>query len=429
MKNTLLFKSYYFFLASLFIIGFSSCLDDDCTEERVFLEYRAIYVQPAEFRIDPSFQENRALKNTGKMYFYQDRIFINERNEGIHIIDNSDPSNPNQLGFIHIPGNLDIAIKDGILYADNYTDLLTIDINDYTNPLLLCRDEEVFLNYYHLDPEQGYYIGLEATENSMRVDCSDPNFGDDIFNRGGFIFALEANTLDGGVPTAGGDVSNTGTGGSFARFTISDNYLFVLNDQELKSFRINNDNKPVESGSHYVSWRIETIFPYGDYLFIGANNGMFIYDKSNPEALEYVSEFRHANACDPVFVKDDIAYVTLREGTQCQNFINQLDVLDVSNIRSPQLIASYDMDHPHGLSVIDNNLYLCEGSFGLKVFETDDLKEISDNRIEHIQDIHAFDAIGLSTEHLLIIGDDGLYQYNIENPSNLKEISFLGVEK
>ena len=427
MKNTILLKSLSLFLGLSLILGLSSCLDDDCTEQRVFFEHIPIYVHPNEFRIDPSFQENRALQNTGKMYFYNSMIFINERNEGIHIIDNTDPSSPEHMGFIHIPGNLDIAIRNNILYADNYTDLLTIDINDYRNPVLMCRDEEVFINYYHFVENLGYYIGTEATENSMRVDCSDPNFGDDVFNRGGFIFALEDANLSNGVPSANGEIM-TGTGGSFARFTIDNDYLFVLNDRELISFRINNDNKPMQSGTNYVSWRIETIFPYKEYLFIGANNGMYIYDKSNPDAIQYVSEFRHANACDPVFVKDDIAYVTLREGTACQNFINELDILDVSNIRSPQLIASYDMDHPHGLSVIEDNLYLCEGSFGLKVFKTDDLEEISSNRIDHVEDIHAFDAIGLSTEHLLIIGEGGLYQYDIKDPSNLKEISFLGVQ-
>ena len=80
----------------------------------------------------------------GKIYFYQDYILVNEKYEGIHIIDNSDPSNPQSTNFICIPGNIDIAVKDDILYADSYTDLIAIDISDIGNIQIVKRFEDVF---------------------------------------------------------------------------------------------------------------------------------------------------------------------------------------------------------------------------------------------------------------------------------------------
>jgi len=84
--------------------------------------------------------------------------------------------------------------------------------------------------------------------------------------------------------------------------------------------------------------------------------------------------------------------------------------------------------NPHGLSVRDNNLYICEGAGGLKVFENDNLNNITGNKIEEINSIHAFDIISLGSDHQLVIGSDGLYQYDSTDPSDLKEISRISVE-
>lgn len=403
----------------------TSCLKDSCSERRTFTEFNPIYVQPEEFRIPLTTESPRVMEETGKFYFYNNNILINEKNKGIHIIDNTDPRSPQNIAFINIPGNIDVAIRDNFLYADNYVDLLTIDISDINNPTILCRDEEVFTNY-PLHEELGYHIGLEATGRTVEVDCSDPNFNSPRFFRDELIFV----DFNGAVSIGGELDSNSGgdgQGGSLARFTLYQDYLYVINQTKLISYNIEMPAKPEKTNTTTVSWNIETLFPYEDNLFIGSQSGLFIYGLTNPEAPIYLSQFNHANACDPVFVKDDIAYVTLRDGTFCQNFINQLDVIDVSTITNPRLIKSYNMEHPHGLSIRDNNLYLCEGEHGLKVYEIDDLENISDNRIEHVKNINAFDAISLNSDHLLIIGEDGLYQYNTSEPDDLKELSFFTV--
>lgn len=415
-------------LVALICISLTSCLKDDCSEVRTFVEFEPVYAQPNAFRVDVKTLEARPMEETGKIYFYNNYIFINEKYAGVHVIDNSDATNPENIAFIDIPGNLDVAVKGNILYADNYADLLTIDISNIQNPNLLCRDEDVF--DYHFNETLGYFIYNKPTERKISVDCNDPNFGDRFFQRND-VFFLE----DTALPTAGGNIDNNGNtvesgqGGSLARFSIINDYLYVIGQRELTAYNLTNPSKPLKTETTNVGWGIETLFPYKNNLFIGANDGMYIFSLTNPDAPTYVSKFQHAQACDPVVVKDDIAYVTLRNGTWCQNFTNQLDVIDVKDITNPKLLATYDMDHPHGLSVRDNNLYLCEGEHGLKVFETDELEKISENRIDHVKNINAIDAISLSKDHLLIIGDGGLYQFDTSNPSDLEEISFLPVSK
>ena len=60
----------------------------------------------------------KEVQNPGKLYIFGNYIFLNEIDKGIHIIDNSNPASPKNVAFIDIPGNLDMAVKGNILYAD-----------------------------------------------------------------------------------------------------------------------------------------------------------------------------------------------------------------------------------------------------------------------------------------------------------------------
>jgi hypothetical protein len=156
---------------------------------------------------------------------------------------------------------------------------------------------------------------------------------------------------------------------------------------------------------------------------------MHILDNSDPTNPTYLSTFRHARACDPVVVEGNTAFVTLRDGNECQNFVNQLDVVDISNLLDPQLIASYPMHRPHGLSVRDNILYLCEDDQGLKVFNVSNLEEISRNMLSHYKDFAAYDVISVSKEVLLMVGKDGFYQFDTSDPKKLELLSSIKVSK
>lgn len=408
-------------LLSLITISITSCLKDSCNETRTFIQYDPIYLSVEEIRADISTEAPRELVNPGKLYVYEQYLFINELSEGVHVYDNSNPSSPSNIGFIAIPGNVDIAVKEGYMYADNYMDLVTIDINDPLKSQLVCRDEDVYSNYW-LDPNRGIFVGQRETEMVLEVDCGDPRFNDDFFLVDDVIFGRPEFDLSSQVGNTRGQ---TGTGGSLARFSIAKDHLYVIDQFNMYILNVKDASKPRRLGEFYVEWGIETLFALGDNMFIGANNGMHIYSIKNPEKPQYLSVFRHATACDPVFVDGDIAYVTLRDGRECETFSNQLDVIDVSNLKEPELLKSFEMDNPHGLSVRNDRLYLCEGDFGMKIFDSSDPLTVGDNRTNHLEDINAVDVIALGDDHLLVIGVDGLYQYDITDRDNPIELSVI----
>src|SRR5436190_4042203 len=76
--------------------------------------------------------------------------------------------------------------------------------------------------------------------------------------------------------------SQSGAGGSTAKFTIAGNYLYVVDHTSLKSFDISNQANPVFKSKTEIGINIETIFSYQDKLFIGSSSSMYVYSLTNP---------------------------------------------------------------------------------------------------------------------------------------------------
>jgi len=165
-----------------------------------------------------------------------------------------------------------------------------------------------------------------------------------------------------------------------------------------------------------------------DRLFIGSRTGMLVYELTNPAQPTYLSSFMHASACDPVVVEGTTAYVTLRAGTVCEGTTNALEVIDIADIKSPKMIRSYQMFGPYGLGIDDGTLFVCDGDAGLKVYDATDPNRITDHLLAHFDDIDAFDVIPLGGV-LMLIGADGLFQYDYSDLTNLKLLSRMKVVK
>jgi len=115
------------------------------------------------------------LRQTGKIYAKDTLVFVNELHKGIHVINNKDLRNPQKIAFVSIPGNVDMAVKGNTLYADNFTDMLVLDISDPRNISLVRRLTDAlpqgiqnyppYLNvsFECVDPKKGVVAGWEKT--------------------------------------------------------------------------------------------------------------------------------------------------------------------------------------------------------------------------------------------------------------------------
>lgn len=395
------------------------CLRDTCTTTRTYVRFDPVYKSPSEFRVGVKAEAPRPLKNPGKIYLIGDYLLINELHEGIHVLDNSNPANPTPVVFWSIPGNVDMAVRDHYLYADQYVDLLSIDISDLQNPTLSCRSEAVF-QLHGFDPERGFLVDYLQTPITETVDCNDPRWGDVWFMEGDALF-VSNNSIktNGPVRTGSGLPAGIGIAGSYSRFGQYDQYLYCVDNSTLRTFSVASPGCPSALEAIQIGWNIETIFPWKDRLFVGSQTGVFIFNVANPARPVQEAAFSHASGCDPVVCDDENAYVTIHDGTTCNGTFNQLDVIDIRNLPATMLRKTYPMTKPKGLSTVGKYLYLCDD--GLKIFDKTDPLNL--RQLSHLKDIVTYDVIALDETHILVVGDGGFFQYDVSDPTAPRKIS------
>ncbi|SEA09034.1 LVIVD repeat-containing protein [Porphyromonadaceae bacterium KH3R12] len=390
-----------------------------------------VFMSASEFRSAVDMEGPKPIEKQGKIVFYDEYLYISQPEKGIHIIDNRNPSDPRNIAFIELLGNADMHVRDNMLYADSYVDLVWFDINDPAKPVLKGRKEEVF-------PE-----ALPLTENGFGIDY------DKFADRGNKVVVgwktVERKELVrnykprwwswGGVTedamynfSAKADGGSVGVVGSMSRFAIYQDNLYTVMNNMLGIFDLSGET-PVKTGEDiYVGFSVETIFSYKNCMFMGTPTGMIIYSLEDPLKPERQSMITHVFGCDPVVVENDIAYVTVRSGTFCGQDANELIVVDVSDVKKPQHIVTYNMKNPKGLGIDNGTLFVCDD--GLRVFNAENPSAImyKDNILAHFKDIDGFDVIPFNNV-LMMIAEDGIYQYDYTDVKNIRRLSRLPIGK
>lgn len=217
---------------------------------------------------------------------------------------------------------------------------------------------------------------------------------------------------------------NTGIAGSLARFCIVGNYLYSLDFKELSVFDISQAGHPILKEKVNVGEGAETLFPLNNWLLMGTQTGMLIFEISDNGVPVFKSSYSHVRSCDPVVSDGQFAYVTLRS-TGCPvegGLTDRLEVLDISQITLPELIGSYALNEPYGLGLSGSTLFVCDGGFGIKVFDVSD--PTAPLLVSEVSGIDARDVIPLNNI-ILVISPDNIYQYDASNPAQLQLISLI----
>lgn len=427
-------------LFALFILAlsFSSCIQETCEEDRLVRGFDPITVSADEWR-SSSFICGAPLEvcEATSFYVYQNYLFMVENGQGLHIFDNSDSNNPVPITFMDAPGGQGISVRNDILYMNQYVDLVAFDLSNPENPTLIGRTEDVFEPYSvfaEVINGNQFVVDWLPTEEQRVVSCNSTNFDNNVFRDGNRFFAGSANDLAvssfaNAAESAGGSGETVGQGGSLARFTIANSTLYAVDNSSLRAFDLSTPEQPALAGTIEMGWGIETIFPYGNQLYIGSETGVHIYGIDDPLAPEHFSTFEHVFACDPVVVNNDLAYVTLWGGRDCGSVGDQLEILDVSDPRAPVSLQITPMSSSHGLAVTEGKLFLCSQWEGFRVFDLDD-NGLLGEQLDHVTDITARDVIALPQDNdLIVLGyyDEGIQQYDYTDEGLLTPTSRINV--
>jgi len=420
MRHKIYFQSFFFFLAIAWVTG---CTKDTVTESYSF--YKPVYKTRDEVKANAKSGPAISVSNPGKLFVKGNYAFLSELDKGVHVIDFSNPAAPKNIAFINIPGCVDLAVRGNYLYADCYTDLVTIDITDPLNVVVKNFIEGVFPHRIY---SNGFYADTTKIITSwVRVDTVVKHrMGDMPFYKNRRDILVFSSMSAGTSQSNNSSVTN-GTGGSMARFALMGDRLYTVSSSDLKVFNTSNAAIPSYVKTVLFSQgNIETIFPYKDKLFMGSQTGMIIYDASNADNPTKLSQFTHARVCDPVIADDHFAFITLRSNSVCAGFVNQMDVVDINNLTSPTLIKSYPLKNPAGLSKDGNLILICDGTEGLKIFDASNVNSIV--QLKQVSGIETYDVIALNGI-AITVAKDGLYFINYSNPANASVVGKISLVK
>lgn len=405
----------------LFSIGllFSACKKDAGNgQTKTYTIYTPVYKAKTAVLAGINGNPSEAIKHAGKIYIKDNFIYLNDINKGIHVFDNSNPVRPVQIAFLSIPGNLDIAIQGNILYADMYDELLALDITDPRHATITSSLPEFFSGRTYVN---GHYVNTNGQIAANWTEKDTTVLWEDMPANCDFC-------MDNMGPLAMGAaaIKSSGTAGSMAGMVIMNDHLYAITEMHSVGIvDISNAAVPRKELDFFAGFDLQTIFPFEGKLFLGSAVGMFMYDVTDPAHPVSLGEFSHGRACDPVITDGHYAYVTLHAGDGCGGSANELHVIDVSDLQHSQLVKTYPLTKPTGLSKDGNLLFICDQT-AVKLYNAANPAALQLQKQININE--PYDIIAENNK-AMIVCSNGLYQYDYSNLNNIRLLSFLPAKR
>lgn len=154
------------------ILIFTGCTDPGPGfPEGEVLGYQPVYAVDSDFEIE--LLPRQAAVNTGKIFRRGNLLLLSEVNEGIHIIDNTDPTAPVNLGFLKVKGSSDMWAEGELLYVNQFSDIVTVDFSDLENVREISREPNAFSAFLvdqQIPPLAGFYFVCPDSTRGRIVD-------------------------------------------------------------------------------------------------------------------------------------------------------------------------------------------------------------------------------------------------------------------
>jgi hypothetical protein len=107
------------------------------------------------------------IRESGKTVLLDTLFFMVEENTGIHVFDVKDSLHVQSLTFFQIPAVTDFTIAGNRLYADNWKDLVTIDISDLYHIKVLDRQYNVFAPLLFPPKYRGIFECIDESKGAV----------------------------------------------------------------------------------------------------------------------------------------------------------------------------------------------------------------------------------------------------------------------
>lgn len=120
-----------------------ACQDEPCYEKEPSECDAIIWLTWEQIRADitPEYGDTQQLERPGKLLSAPGELLVVDRYQGFHVFDTSDPLNPMRLAYIPLPGVTDVTTDGAYLYANAFTDVVTLPIDSLRDRSFVPGDE------------------------------------------------------------------------------------------------------------------------------------------------------------------------------------------------------------------------------------------------------------------------------------------------
>ncbi len=221
---------------------------------------------------------------------------------------------------------------------------------------------------------------------------------------------------------------DAGRSGSITRFAVHNGYMYALNPNQIRTYSLQNPDKPQLVHTLNTEYGLETIIIYDNTIFLGSRTALYILSISNPAAPSILARTDRMDfllgGCDPVVVKGNYAYSTVKIiENVCGRIAAQsaLLVYDVTDKTRPLNIGTYFLNLPNGLGYKDNFLFVCdEGSDLVQVFNISDPRNLQYTNF----DISITDPVDLivDRDRLIVSAKTEFRFYDISDITQIRQL-------
>jgi hypothetical protein len=279
---------------------------------------------------------------------------------GVDIIDLGDPSNPREVGFYEISGDIYSIAGSGseIFLACGSGGLMIVDVSTPQSPL------------------------LKSTYNSS-------GFIYGVFIRGVYAYLW---------------------GSESSEFKSANKYFFQIID-------ISDPATPILAANKFTNGEVLDLYVSGNFIYTVGSSGLEIFDASNPNSPFLVGSLEIEDYLTKVFVRDNYVFTTkLIFGSEFNYYY--FCVIDAADPTSPSLIGTYNSrayEIVTDMELIGNYAYVLD-DFYVEVFDISDPLNVK--KITYYKTYYVYGGSLLNTNYyVLAAGRNGLKVIDISNPA------------
>ena len=334
-------------------------------------------VTNAQTNLNVTLKGTYSLSYGEDIFFGCNSVYISAFNNGIRLLDVSNPVSPIETGFYDNSSYVHTSIKGQYyLYVGDGSKLLILDVSISSSPILISSKDlgGGLISELRL---KGNYIFAACDKGVYIIDVSDPE-----------------NPIEKSVLSHGNAVAlNLYVTDNYC-YSVFSTYSYNSDPPVLYINNISDPANPVESGSitFPLSRRITV---KNNYAYVATNSNFSIYDITNPSSITKVSSYLSLTLPKDLFISGNYAYIA--------DYSGGLKILDISNPASPQKVGSYtstDIKYAFAVTANQNMVYLVDGVNGLYVLQFDLLPvSVENNVLSENFDGSTFPSSGWTMQH------------------------------